>query len=379
MTDIESYRSWLVLNLLPDVGRTRFLSLIRHFGDADRVLDASESELACVDRMGPLTIQSVLNWRKLTDADAELSTIEKSGVSLVSWNDKNYPENLRTLSAPPPLLYYKGTLEPIDQAAVAIIGSRRMSRYGREAAEIFARDLAKAGVTVVSGLAIGVDSSAHNYALEAGGRTLAVLGNGLAHVYPSQHVKLAEKVVENGALISEMPISSVPDVGSFPQRNGIIAGLSLGVLVIEAARKSGTQITANYAAEENRTVYAVPGDITRVNSIGTNQLIKEGARLVTDAQDILSDLYPQLSQFLNAISPDANEPDDRPRPIPKEVTKTEAQILQALEMDTLTIDALSDSLSEFEIPTGDLLSSLLSMELKGYIRQEPGKRFRRLK
>lgn len=263
------------------------------------------------------------------------------------------------------------------QAFMAVIGSRKMSRYGREATEILTRDLAQAGLTIVSGLALGIDSTAHRYAIEAGGRTLAVLGNGLCHIYPAHHVELAKEVEASGALISEMPMAAQPDPGSFPQRNAIIAGLSLGVLVIEAGLKSGTQITAGNAVEENRAVYAIPGDITRSNSIGTNQLIKDGARLVSSAKDILADLAPQLRHLLKTLPHNLDAPDNEPTPLPTDINETESAIYSVLELDPLSIDELIQSLSSDEIGMGSMMSALLSLELRGLVRQEPGKRFRR--
>jgi DNA processing protein len=376
--DPEAYRSWLVLNLLPNIGRTRFARLVRSFGSADAVLDASESRLLGVEGVGPMAARSILEWRQLVDADAELIRVEQAGASLVHLFDAAYPKNLSNLPAPPPLLYYKGTLDAIDEAAVAVVGTRKISRYGRGVAEVFSKDLSQAGITVVSGLALGGDAVAHRAAIDAGGRTLAVLGNGLSHVYPATNRALASEIVEHGALLSEMPMDAEPDAGSFPQRNSIISGLSLGVLVVEAPARSGTLITARAAIDENRAVYAVPGDIDRVNSVGTNQLIQEGARLVTSARDILIDLRPQLRHLLSGLPTyDMDEP-SLSFEIPDGLNPVEASVLEVLTLDTQFIDALFEEGATSEIPQTEILTALLNLELRGLIRQEPGKRFRRI-
>jgi len=375
---MEHYRPWLVLNLLPGLGKTRINQLIKHFGSPGAVLDASEKELEAIEGIGSMAASLIPKWKATVDVDAELRLIEQHDVSLVSILDEAYPANLAKMRVPPPLLYYKGTLEPMDEAAVAVIGSRRVSRYGRDAAHEIVSVLAEAGVTVVSGLAIGCDGVAHEMALDAGGRTLAVLGGGLSAIYPAVHKKLAERVVENGALISEMPMASDIDPGSFPQRNAIIAGLALGVLVIEAGPRSGTSITVGCALEENRAIYSVPGDITRVNSVGTNRLIKEGARLVTCADDILVDLRGELGRLIEGLPDGTEDLGDTPPPVPKDLTETETSVVEALELDPLQIDALAEAL-DGTVPSGDLMAALLSLELRGLVRQEPGMRFRRVK
>lgn len=383
MMDLARYRGWVVLNLLPDVGRVRTRRLVERFGSPEAVLAASPAQLAEVPDVGPLTIQSIVDHGRLCDPDAELARVEREGVGLVCLDDPDYPENLRRVGAPPPLLYVKGALEASDRAAVAVIGARRMSRYGREVTEAIAGDLARAGVTVVSGLALGVDSAAHRAALDAGGRTIACLGNGLGSVYPAQHKKLAEEIAAGGgALVSEMPMEARPDAGSFPQRNAIIAGLSLGVAITEAGLKSGTSITAGCALEENRAVYAVPGDIQRVNSMGTNRMIRDGAHLVTCAQDILVDLHDELAGVLSSLPELADQvraESDDPPPLPDDLTEIERAIHNALELDPLPVDLITEALGDEGPSMGQVMSALLSLELRGLVRQEPGKMFRRVR
>jgi DNA processing protein len=380
---MERYRAWLALHLLPDVGPARVNRLVRRFGSPEAVLEAPEAALREVESVGPMCIAALRDWRRLTDVDAELRLVEKHGVSLVSILDSHYPAALARVAVPPPLLYYRGTLEPLDEAAIAVIGSRKMSRYGREVGERIAGELGRAGVSVVSGLAIGIDGVAHRAALDAGGRTLAVLGCGLSRIYPAQHGELAAAVERSGAVISEMPMAAEPDVGSFPRRNAIIAWLSLGVVVIEAGSRSGTSITVGYALDESRAVFAVPGDVTRANSIGTNRLVREGARLVTSGRDVLADLRDELGRFLSNLprTGDGDRADDPP-PLPKELSDLERAIASALETDTLSIDDLRETLAAVDpaappAATGDLMSALLRLQLLGLVRQEPGMRFRR--
>ncbi|MBN1867374.1 DNA-processing protein DprA [Candidatus Sumerlaeota bacterium] len=379
MTRLDAYRSWLILHRLPDIGRGRLNALVRRFGSPDNVLSVSRETLLEVEGIGTMAADSILNWREYADVDAELERIEAHGVSLVSILDETYPANLARMACPPPLLYYQGALSPVDEAAVAVIGARKMSRYGREAAETIARELAQAGVTVVSGLAIGIDSVAHRAALDAGGRTFAVMGCGLASVYPAQHRALADEIVAHGAVISEMPMDALPDAGSFPQRNAIIAGLSLGVLVVEAGATSGTQITVGHALDEGRSVFAVPGDIGRANSVGTNRLIQEGARLATSGRDVLLDLHAELRGLLTNL-PALEDPSPGALPeVPKDLSDAERAVYEALQLDPLTIDAITETLGAAAPAIGETMSSLLSLELRGLIRQEPGKTFRRLR
>lgn len=375
------YRPWLTLHLLPEIGRVHFNNLLRRFETPEAVFQASPDTLA--EAVPARVAEQIRRHRELTDPDRELALVEQHGARLVCLHDPEYPANLRHMTAPPPLLYYRGTLDPMDEAAVAVIGSRKMSRYGADAAVEISSALARAGVTVVSGLAIGLDGKAHSAALEAGGRTLAVLGNGLAGVYPTQHAKLAEAVMRNGALISEMPMEATPDAGSFPKRNAIIAGLSLGVVVIEAALKSGTFITVGQALDENRAVFAVPGDIFRPNSTGTNHLIREGARLVTSAREVMEDLRTELGRVLKQM-PDLDESEGKASaPTPKDLNPAETAVYDALELDPLAIDDLAEAVADAAPGAisnhGALMAALLNLELRGLVKQEPGKRFRRLR
>lgn len=399
----EEHRYWVALKMVPEIGRKHFHLLLEHFGSPEAALGASEKALRSIPGFGDFIVSALLHWQNYVDVDAEFELMELHGVEGVCLEDPEYPANLREMPLSPPFLYYKGTLEEMDRASVAVIGTRKMSRYGKDAAWDIVSDLAKAGITIVSGLALGLDSESHRAALKAGGRTLAVLGNGLCHIYPAQHRQLAESVVAQGALISEMPMDARPDAGSFPQRNAIIAGLSLGVLVLEAGAKSGTTITARHALESNRSVYAVPGDIGRANSLGTNRLIQEGAQLVTCGRDILADLRSQLEPFLPDLADAAFEP---PRKPGGSLSALEKMVYEALSLDALSIDALTEKLlvvsaeplsvlreeepeyggsappalrQEEKITYSKILAALLSLEMKGLVRQEPGKMFHRVR
>lgn len=378
---MERYRDWIILNSLPGIGAVCVRNLLERFASPSHILNASREELAAVEGVGKMTIETIQDWRNLLpDVDQELHLVEKHGVSLVCLSDAEYPANLKVSGLAPPLLYYRGAFEPIDKAAVGVIGSRKISRYGRDATHRIVSDLAQAGVTIVSGLAIGVDGAAHQFALDAGGRTLAVLGTPLNRIYPARHKVLAEEVVKHGALISQFPMSWEGSSGDFPARNAVIAGLSLGLVVIESGKQSGTSITVGYALDANRSVFAVPGDITRVNSMGTNRLIQEGGRLVTCGNDILQDLREEMRGLIEDL-PELDDPEEgAPRPLPKDLSDTERLLMEVLALDPTSIDALTDSLSDKAvISRGDMMTGLLNLELKGLIRQEPGMKFRRLR
>ena len=281
----------ILLNLIPDVGSTPLRRLLDQFGDLDRVWQAGVRELRQVEGIGPLLAQRIAaGCRNERLVGEEVALAQRAGVRIVTLEDADYPTLLREIPDPPLVLYVRGTLPDPAAPAVAIVGSRHASRYGVEIAERLAYDLALRGLTVISGLARGIDGAAHRGALKAQGRTLAVLGNGLSRIYPPEHEPLAKQIVEQGAVISEYPMQMAPLAQNFPRRNRLISGLSLGVVIVEAAQRSGALITADMALEQGREVFAVPGPITRRTSQGTHHLLKQGARLVTSAEDILEEL-----------------------------------------------------------------------------------------
>ncbi|MCR4407549.1 MAG: DNA-processing protein DprA [Anaerolineae bacterium] len=353
MTDLKY---WVGFNIVPNIGPAKVQALLDHFGDLETAWRAHGQDLqaAGLDRRA---VSSLLAARKQLDLDAELEKIARAGVRVLTWADADYPAPLRNIYHPPPVLYVKGELCPEDEWAVAVVGTRRATVYGKEAARVIAGDLARNGVTVVSGLARGIDAQAHKAALDAGGRTIAVLGCGVDLVYPPEHRKLAEAIVAQGALISEYALGTPPEGSNFPPRNRIISGLSLGVVIVEAGAGSGALITADYAAEQGREVFAVPGNIFNRSSEGCNALIRDGAHPVLSVNDILEVLnLTMVSQQaeVRAVVPE---------------NETEARLLTYITSEPIHVDELG-RLSG--LPIAQVSSTLALMELKGMVRQVGG-------
>ncbi|HEX8097843.1 MAG TPA: DNA-processing protein DprA [Pyrinomonadaceae bacterium] len=308
-------REWIALNMTPGVGPRVAAKLLERFGSAEAVFGASRAGLEAM-RLQPETIESIIARELFDRASAEVERVREMGADILLLDDGVYPALLREIFDPPVTLYVKGAWEEcLDQPCVAMVGSRRCSTYGQNAATMLARDLASRGVTIISGLARGIDAASHRGALEAGGRTVAVMGTGLDQVYPRDHKKLAEEILaRGGAVVSEFPLESPPSPQNFPYRNRVISGLSLGVVVVEAAENSGSLITARMALEQGREVYAVPGNITSKNSFGTNYLIKgAGAKLVQQWQDVKR--RPQRFRTARPSSPASSDPAlKRPKP-----------------------------------------------------------------
>src|SRR5438105_6144019 len=293
-------KDWIALNMTPGVGPRITSRLLEHFGSAEAIFDAPRRELALL-RLTPESIESIANRELHARAEQEIDRVRKLGGDILVLDDGVYPSLLRETYDPPVTLYVKGAWsECLERPCVAIVGSRRCSTYGQNAALMLSRELAQRGVTIISGLARGIDAAAHRGALEAGGRTVAVMGTGLDQIYPRDHRKLADEILNRGgAMVTQFPLSTPPVSENFPYRNRVISGLSLGVLVVEAAENSGSLITARLAMEQNREVVAVPGNITSRNSFGTNYLIKgAGANLVQQWQDVASELPPQIAARL---------------------------------------------------------------------------------
>ncbi|HHB89878.1 MAG TPA: DNA-protecting protein DprA [Anaerolineae bacterium] len=350
---------WLGFNLVPGIGSKRLRALIHAFGDVEAAWRASERELAEVG-LDRRSIRNLLKARERLDLDAELTKVEAAGVRILTWDDPDYPTNLKRIDAAPPLLYLRGELSPEDEWAVAVVGTRRATAYDREVTRKLTGELARAGVTIVSGLARGIDAEAHRAALDAGGRTIAVLGNGLDRIYPPEHRELARAILHQGALISEQPLGMRPDARNFPARNRIISGLSLGVLVVACPWNSGAIITAKQALEQGREVFAVPGGILSRNSEGPNRLLKEGATPVTEASDILEAL--NLSQAAQYVDARLTLPED---PI-------EAQLLEHLSAEPRHVDEIR---REVGLPVNQVSSALAMMELKGMVRSVGGMKY----
>lgn len=370
----------LRLHLVPGVGPRTMQVLYEAFGSPQRVLTATEAELLSVDGIGPKLARAIRTARVSSDAENELRRCRETGATLFVRDTEEYPHLLSTIPDAPAILYGRGTLLPQDEIAVAIVGSRRCTYYGISQAEKFAGGLARAGITVVSGLAKGIDAAAHQGALTAGGRTIAVTATGLETVYPPDHADLADRVVAAGAILTEFRLSQKPLAGLFPQRNRVISGLSLGVIVIEASRKSGALHTARHATEQNRDVFAVPGRIDNAASDGCHDLIRDGAMLVRGVDDVLEQLGPLLRPVrIDPASPRraAVNHRDRETTAGREVrsvaelslNEQERQVLDAVTGDPAHVDAI---LTASGLETSRVLATLTALEMKRLVRRLPG-------
>jgi len=349
-------RYWIGLNLVKGIGPVRFRRLLDHFGDPQAAWQASLAGLAAagLDRR---SIENLEQVRRGGQLDAALRAIEQTGAQVLTWDDEGYPRNLRDIAQPPPVLYVRGALTSGDEWAVAMVGTRKASAYGKEAARELAAGLAANGVTVVSGLARGIDETAHRAALEAGGRTVAVLGSGVDVIYPAENRGLAKAVTQAGAIVSDYPMGTAPESANFPPRNRIISGLSKGVIVVEAGEVSGALITTDFAAEQGRDVFAVPGGIKSPTARGTNRLIQQGAKLVTAVGDVLEELNLVMVSEQRAAR--AVLPAD----------ETEAKLLACLSAEPAHIDDIG---AQAGLPISQVSGALALMELKGLVRQVGG-------
>jgi len=373
-SDIEK---WLKLIRADGVGPVTFAKLIRHFGSADRALVASVSELTKVDGIGLKTAERIAVTRDKFDSADELALAEKLGVYLVTLEDNRYPPVLKQIYDPPPVLYVKGTLTRQDNLAISIVGSRRCSLYGQEQSTRFAHFLASAGFTICSGMARGIDTLAHQGALAAAGRTIAVQGCGLANIFPPENKKLFELIAESGACISELPLRYGPLAENFPPRNRIIAGLSLGTIVIEAGLNSGALITAKAALDYNREVMAVPGKIDSPLSQGAHKLLKEGARLIESIGDVMEALGyigDQLEPHASRAAADAAAQAEAPLFDARQLklSADEQTIHNCLSKDPTHVEQI---IADTALMPGSVSAGLISLRLKGLIKQLPGSMF----
>ena len=366
--------SWLHLHLTAGVGPTIFRHLVDAFGSASAALCAGRGTLACVDGIGRVTADRIASSRAEVDVANELELVSKHGISLLTWNSKGYPVGLKNIHDPPPVLYVEGRIEPADATAIAVVGTRRPSRYGLEQAERFGAALARAGFTVVSGLASGVDSAAHTGALKAGGRTIAVQGCGLGRIFPPENADLRLAIAQQGAVLSEFPMLAEPLKENFPKRNRLISGMSLGVLVIEAPLRSGALTTARTAGEQGREVFALPGRADNQAAAGTNRLIKDGACLVTCLEDILDELG-DVGRIMGEGTADADQPPRAPV-LPGNLTAAERAILAAAADEPMTVDEICATAN---LSPSQVSSALTMLQLKGLIRPLAGARFLRVR
>ena len=341
--------------------------MIEHFGSAGRVLSASESALKSVPNVGQKLAAKIAHARVDFDADEELDLCERMGVTVIPRGGKGYPPPLDDIPDPPSLLYLRGAYESRDAIAIALVGSRKCSPYGIRVSERLAASLARVGITVVSGLARGIDAAAHRGAMKAGGRTLAVLANGLSEVYPPEHHKLADEIAAHGALVSEMPMRQAPLAGLFPQRNRIISGLCLGVVVVEATPRSGSLSTARHAMEQNRDVFAVPGPVDSLSSQGCHRLIRDGARLVETVDDILEELGPLVREVKRGESESSVR-----HPAELTLSDLERSILGRLDERPLAVDEL---IGLTGMTASQVMATLSVLEMRRLVRRMPGNQF----
>lgn len=365
---MDSREALVALNMIEHVGPVRVRQLLEHFGEAPAILGASKQKLLHVRSIGEETAEAISNWEKTVDLSAELKRIEEFGCRLLIQSDTEYPELLRQIYDPPIVLYAKGGLKPADKNAVAMVGSRQTTHYGIEVARKLAYQLAYVGVTVVSGGARGIDTAAHQGALSAKGRTVCVLGTGINIVFPSENRELFERTAANGAVITQYPFNRNADKQSFAIRNRIVAGMTLGTVVVEANLTSGALITANFAVEYGRQVFAVPGRIDSPRSKGCHELIKKGAKLCESAEDILSEF--------EYLFPPSNRP-----PAPDEtgvlpaitLSENEQKVYDSLKKDDEL--AIDEVIRHSGLPSSAVSVALLGLEMKRLIKQLPGKLF----
>lgn len=348
---MDPKRYWVGFNLVKGIGAVRLKNLLDYFGSLEIAWNAPASALLAAG-IPQKAVEYQLALRTQIDLDALYSKIQAQGIKVMIWGDSDYPRRLKEINQSPPVLFMRGTFEISDDWAVAVVGTRRVTAYGRQVAAEIARFLAQNGVTVVSGLARGVDAVAHNAALQAGGRTIAILGNGVDVVYPPEHRRLSDEILQSGALISDYPVGTAPESQNFPPRNRIISGLSLATIVVEAGETSGALITAEFAVEQGREVFAVPGSILTPQSSGTNRLIEQGARPLLRMQEILDVLklekLPEM-QETRKVMPTSDH---------------ERQLLKYMTCEPMHIDTLCQLSG---LPIHDVSATLTMMELKGMI------------
>src|SRR5271155_5833659 len=366
---------WLALSLTAGLGPTRIKKLIEHYGTAERVFQASLTELEALG-MRAVSAQSIAIGKSLELAQEEYRKAVEAGARIISLSDPEYPSRLKEIYDPPVILFVKGSVEVLAKPGIAMVGTRHPTPYGTGMAERLSTDLAARGLVIISGLARGVDTASHRGAVAAKGKTVAVLGTGIDVMYPKENTRLTEQIVAlGGALISEFPVGTFPAPQNFPIRNRIISGMSAGVLVVEAAEYSGTRITSRLALEQNRDVYAVPGNVTNKGSWGPNTLIKQGAKLVATWEDVWEELPTDIQDALSSARNESAESETASL-FPDEVTAPhEKKILKLIKPDESThIDQLVELL-ENEMSPSEIFAALFELELNGKIRQLPGKNF----
>jgi DNA processing protein len=375
----DDLKYWLALKFVDGVGNIGFKNLIEAFGSPKNVFDATTVDaLKRIPGIGWKTALKIKQFKDWQRVDREIELTDRSGVSILTANSLLYPKNLLNIYDFPPLLYVKGTLIEED-INVAVVGSRMAGTYGKFTAERLSRELVLHGITIVSGMARGIDSAAHRGALAGKGRTIAVLGSGIDIVYPPENKKLSERISDNGAVITEFPFTTPPNGPNFPARNRIISGLSLGVVIVEAGNKSGSLITARLALEQGREVFAVPGSIDSPGSRGGHKLIRQGAKLIENINDILEEILPQVDNMPGTrdqgkILPAPPLQKGEREGFPSDLDDTQSAVLNLISNKQMGVEAI---IAETGFKAGDVLSALLTLEMQGHIEQLPGKIFKK--
>lgn len=362
---MSDLKYWLALNFLPDIGPVLARKLISVFGNPENIFHMSVNELKKVGNIGENRARSIVNFKQWDMVQREIDGAMKNNAKLITINDKSYPAGLRHLHDAPLILYIKGEIKDNDKYAIAIVGSRTPTNYGLQITERMSRKIATYGLTVVSGMARGIDAASHWGALKASSRTIAVLGSGIDVPYPPENRRLMSTIASSGAVISEFPLGTQPNRENFPKRNRIISALSFGVVVIEATVDSGSLITVGYALEQGKEIFAVPGNITSRTSKGTNDLIKKGAKLVESAEEVIDELRPQIKGILREDKLFSE------KPLPA-MTDEEKTLYSCLGNEPKHIDTI---VRETNMSTNKVLSILLNLELKEVVRQTDGKKF----
>ncbi len=359
------YTPWIALSRVKGLGCVGFKKLAVQFADPTVVFSASRARLAEVPGLDREAIEGLAGFSEWEQAKAETLRAREAGARILPFTDSSYPPRLRAIADPPPFLYVMGEIRPTDEKAVAVIGSRSASDYGLRVTRDISYGLAALGFTVVSGMARGIDGTAHVSALDCGGRTIAVMGCGVDRIYPPEHEGLYQRIKQQGAIVSELAMGTRPAAFNFPARNRLISGLSLGVVVVEATEKSGSLITATLAVEQNREVFAVPGEVGSSRSRGTHRLIRQGAKLVESAADIVEEIAPQLTQSRETAPPR--------RTLPPQCSEDSRRIFDLLQERTLQIDEV---IEQSGLASPVVSRVLLELELQGLLRQLPGSRYR---
>jgi DNA processing protein len=361
---MSDLKYWLGFNYISGIGPSKIQALIGHFGSLERAWRATEGQLRDIG-FDSRAIQSFIEARQTFDLALYAQQVEESGAEVMTWESPNYPELLREIPAAPPLIFIRGRFEPIDRWAVAVVGTRRLSAYGRQVTHELVSGLVRNGITIVSGLARGIDAVAHRTALDEGGRTIAVMASGIDKIYPPEHRDMARRIIDGrGVIVTDYPLGAEPESNHFPARNRLISGLSLGVLVVEAGEKSGALITSKFALEQNREVFAVPGNINSPISVGTNRLIQQGGKLVTRVEDILEELNLRMVEaqaVAKVVLPESAE---------------EAALISHLSSQPTHVDELGRMTG---MPSNLISSTLTVMELKGMVQQVGGMNYVRLR